>query len=91
MSGHSSTQAVLVFMKLILSQSWFYLTHSIMINKCDLVMLIREGFKNKKKLVEYSTKGPSPFGLVYQIQNARVKQGDNAPNASKGYKPMKGM
>ena len=60
MSGHSSTQAVLVFMKLILSQSWFYLTHSIMINKCDLVMLIREGFKNKKKLVEYSTKGLTP-------------------------------
>ena len=48
MSNHYSTQAVLVFMKLILSQSWFYLTHSIMINKCDLVMLIREGFKNKK-------------------------------------------
>ena len=60
MSSHYSTQAVLVFMKLILSQSWFYLTHSIMINKCDLVMLIREGFKNKKKLVEYSTKGLTP-------------------------------
>ena len=47
MSSHYSTQAVLVFMKLILSQSWFYLTHSIMINKCELVMLIREGFKKK--------------------------------------------
>ena len=68
MSGHSSTQAVLVFMKLILSQSWLYLTHSIMINKCDLVMLIREGFK-KKKLVEYSTKGlpPPPPPLVEKI------------------------
>ena len=32
MSGHSSTQAVLVFMKRILSQSWFYLIHSIMIS-----------------------------------------------------------
>ena len=31
------------------------------------------------------------LGLVYQIQNAPVKQGDNAPNASKCYKPMKGM
>ena len=30
-------------------------------------------------------------GLVFQIQNAPVKQGDNAPNASKCYKPMKGM
>ena len=30
-------------------------------------------------------------GLVYQIQNAPVKQGDNAPSASKCSKPMKGM
>ena len=34
---------------------------------------------------------PPPLGLVYQIQNAPVKQGDNAPNASKCSKPMKGM
>ena len=36
-------------------------------------------------------KGPMGVGLVYQIQNAPVKQGDNAPNASKCSKPMKGM
>ena len=34
---------------------------------------------------------PPLLGLVYQIQNAPVKQGDNAPNASKCSKPMKGM
>ena len=35
--------------------------------------------------------GGCGFGLVYQIQNAPVKQGDNAPNESKCSKPMKGM
>ena len=41
MYGYFSTQAVFVFMKLILSKSWLYLTHSNMINECDLVMLIK--------------------------------------------------
>ena len=40
MSSHYSTQAVLVFMKLILSQAPLYMAHSIMINESDLVMLI---------------------------------------------------
>ena len=34
---------------------------------------------------------PDTLGLVYQIQNGPVKQGDNASNASKCYKPMKGL
>ena len=37
--GHYSTQAVLVIMKLILSQAWLYMTHSIMVKECALVML----------------------------------------------------
>ena len=42
-------------------------------------------------LFEFRFRGKGGGGLVYQIQNAPVKQGDNAPNASKCYKPMKGM
>ena len=40
MSSRYSTQAGLVFMKLILSQAPLYMAHSIMIKECDLVMLI---------------------------------------------------